>query len=269
MSEREQSALRLSSASARLGFLDKWWQGAAYPRMPKPEGSQTLVDSAFERVADLFSPEWCDDPRPHPAWFYLVARGTLSFSFLLDLGLDLLAVDACLRTPTLWKDLRNGECFSSTRLELGIAADLRRCGQYIEFRPPLPSGRKSDLLAQHAEQSVFIEIKHLSPSDSQLSLNRLSIMLISGLSDAQRTAPWLGFPEAHYDVEISDRTLGLLGAGPEVDEATTVGIIKAILADVNDHFKEAHPPFDFDVSGFARVRIGADAKSTVGGPAFS
>jgi hypothetical protein len=171
-------------------YEDKFWQGEEYRRLLMPTFPLEGVDRAFERVAEIFNSDWCGDAKGHPILFELLARGSMPFVFLLELGLNLLAVQDCLRLPSIIEDLRNAEPFLSTLLELKIAAMLRADGYKIEFRPPLPSGKRSDLMADIQGQRTYVEIKRLSESDTQESFHQLFCRLNAAISELRCSESW-------------------------------------------------------------------------------
>jgi hypothetical protein len=247
----------------------KWWQGKQYRRMLNPGLSLELVDRAMERAFGVFTSGWYAENAKHPACFCFSTRGSGPFTFLFELGIDLLLVSECLRLPSVVNDLRRASAFSSTRTELSLAAALTRYGHQVEFRPPLPHGKCADLAVRDHDETVFIEIKLLSQSEAQVSFQRLCVALVLALSDLQRRAPWSGCAGLGYEIDITSKTLGRLGAGAEADEATIAAVVDKVGIDLTSQFANGEPPFDFYAASYARVRIARDAKCTLTGPPFA
>lgn len=238
--------------------------------MLNPDLPPELVDRAMGQVFGVFTSAWQTENAQHPACFYLGARGSMPFTFLFELGVDLLLTSECLRLPSVIHDLRQASSFSSARTELNLAAALTRCGHIIEFRPPLANGKSADLATKdHPEQTVFIEIKQLSQSEAQLSLQRLFMALVSTFSELQRREPWSACAGVGYEIEITHKTLGLLGANAVADEATIAAVVAAVNAEVANRFASGQPPFEFNAGSYARIRIAPDAKCTLAGPPFA
>jgi|SRR5579862_2450549 len=247
----------------------KWWQSEQYRRMLNPDLSLELVDRAMERVFGVFTPDWCAENTKHPACFYLSARGLMPFTFLFELGIDLLLVSECLRLPSVIHDLRQASAFSSARTELSFGAALKRCGHRVEFRPLLPNGKCADLATNDQDQTAFIEIKQLSQSEAQVSFQRLCMALVLAFSDLQRREPWSTYASFGYEIDITSKTVGLLGAGTEADEATIAAVVDAVRTELTGRFAYTEPPFDFNIGSYARLRIALDAKCTLTGPPFA
>ncbi len=254
---------------AETPYEAKWWQSEQYRRMLNPDLPPELVDRAMERVFDVLNPDWCAENRKHPACFYLSARGSMPFTFLFELGVDLLLASECLRLPSVIDDLRQASAFASTRTELGLAAALTRCGHRVEFRPPLPNGKCADLAVADQDQTVFIEIKQLSQSEAQVSFQRLCLALVRALTELQRREPWSTCAGFGYEIDITSKTVGLLGANPRADEATIAAVVDSVRAELTSRFANAKPPFDFNVGDYARLRIALNAKCTLTGPPFA
>jgi hypothetical protein len=248
---------------------DKWWHAEQYRRMLNPDFPQEMVDRAMDRVIEVFHSDWQTENAQHPACFYLRARGSMPFVFLFELGIDLLLTSDCLRQPSVIHDLRRASTFSSARTELSLASALTRCGHIIEFRPPLANGKSADLATKDPEQTVYIEIKQLSQSEAQLSLQRLFMALVSTFSELQRREPWSACTGVGYEIEITHKTLGLLGANAVADEATIAAVVAAVNTEVTHRFASGRPPFAFTVGSYACVRIATDANCTLAGPPFA
>lgn len=259
----------MSESTAVASPQDKWWRTDSCMRILNSSLPGDFVDSVMLRLHQVFDPDWCGRREAHPVRFYLHARGTIPFAYLFELACDLSYVSECLRFPSLVDDLRKAALFSSSRLELQIAAGLVRSGQLVDFRPPLASGRRADLLSHDSSHDLFIEVKETTQSVPQASLQTLNFSLITALSDLQRTEPWKSFADMGFQVEVSDTTLGLLGAGGDVDEATISGVTRAVVAEVKERFAKCQPPFEFDVDQYARVRIAPGAQCTLGGPPYA
>ena len=250
-------------------YGEKWWHEEQYRRILAPQLTPDRVDRAVACVADVFNTKWSERNEPHPAWMFLLPRGTLPLASLLELGLDLLTMAGSCRLRSVVHDLRQASHYLSTRLELSLAALLKRDGHDVEFRPPLPNGKAADLVADAADQRVFLEVKRLSESEVRISTQRLSFATIAAISDLQRSEPWSKFPQVGYDIELTDQVSGLFGAGTETDQATIGGLVNAIVSEVKTCFARNVPPFDFEVARLARIRIGPEAKCSVGGPTLN
>src|SRR5690348_8071774 len=107
---------------------DKWWHEEQYQRLLNPRISLAEVDAAVQRVSEVFTSEWVQQAAPHPAWTFLLPKGTLPLSSLLALGFDLVATDGTPGLQSIVHDLRQTSQYVSTRLELSIAAALVRAG---------------------------------------------------------------------------------------------------------------------------------------------
>ncbi len=140
-------------------YSSKWWYEEQYQRMYGAEIDNGELDRAVACVAEVFNAQWAADTGLHPAHSLLLATG------LYNLGTDLLALEGVRRLPSVIHDLKQPSHYESTRLEVELAALLRRHGYGVEFRPPLPDGRKSDILAS-SDQQLCLEAKYLSSSRS-------------------------------------------------------------------------------------------------------
>lgn len=89
------------------------------------------------------------------------------------------------------------------------------------------------------------------------------------MSDLQRSESWANLTDHGYEIEISEQTVGLLGAGAEADAATISGVVNRVVNEIRDHLGRAAPPLDFDVAPYARVRIAPKLQSALFGPAFA
>jgi hypothetical protein len=252
----------------------KWWHDEQYRTLFNPAIALTQVDAAIARVAEVFNVKWAERAEigfaerteRHPALTFLLARGTMSLASLLDLGSDLLAVDGSYRLPSITRDLRQPSLYLSTRLELCLAAALRRENHAVAFRPVLPNGRESDLVCDGGGQRIFVESKRLLESVVQLSTLRLSIAIVSAFFELQRSGLWSTFGPMGYEIVLSDRINGLFGAGPEIDQATITGLVTKIIIRMRNRLASSKPPFEFDIARLAHIRVGPDAKCTLAGP---
>lgn len=250
-------------------YGEKWWQEEQY-RGYLPNITPERVDAAIARVAELFGPKLSPDAQPHPAWMFLGPRGTLPLECLVELGSDLLDVEGCLRLPSIIRDLLVPSHFEGTRLELMLAAVLQRKDFCVEFRPELPSGKRSDLRVENGEQTVFFEVKRLSASETQESVSHLSTSLIFAVGEILQTKnPWPDMAGIGYEIELSDAINNLLGTGLESDGATIQGIVAQVGTELNARILSQVPPIIYDVAGVVRVRIGPNIRNCLSGPTLS
>src|SRR5271157_2516995 len=249
-------------------YGEKWWQEEQY-RGYLPNVSPERVDAAVARVAELFGPELAPDAEPHPAWMFLGPRGTLPLECLVELGSDLIDMEGCVRLPSIIRDLLIPSHFESTRLELMLAAVIRREGFCVEFRPELPSGKRSDLRVGNGQQTVFLEVKRLSASEAQESVSRLSMALIIAVGEILRAIPWPDAPGIGYEIELSDVVSNLMGAGLESDAAIIQGIVAQVGTELKARLLSEVHPIIYEVAGVVRVRIGPNVRNCLSGPTLS
>jgi hypothetical protein len=55
----------------------------------------------------------------------------------------------------------------------------------------------------------------------------------------------------------------------DADEATIAAVVSAVIGELKNRFANSSPPFEFDVGGYAHIRIALDAKYTLTGPPFA
>jgi hypothetical protein len=65
---------------------------------------------------------------------------------------------------------------------LDLAAHFKRLGHEIEFRPPLPNGKKADFVVA-SDTSVYFEIKRLQKPERRLAVEELVNRITFALSD--------------------------------------------------------------------------------------
>lgn len=255
----------LSVAKHLEWYGEKWWQEDQY-RGFLPNVTAEQVDAAIARVARVFDSKWMARAEPHPAWVFLGPHGTFPLECLVELGSDLLDVDGVLRLPSVIHDLRVPSHFESTRLELRLAALLRREGYDLEFRPSLPNCREADLAVKDGDQRVFLEVKRLLESEAQTSTSRLSMAIIVAVGDLLRTKPWVDIPGMSYEIELSDSIGDLMRAGPVSDRVTIQGLTSGVVAELKARLEHQTPPFEYEVARLVRVRIGHNLRAGLSGP---
>jgi hypothetical protein len=246
---------------------DKWWREAEYAHLLNPEMPFELIDLAMNEVATVFNEAWFAGGNwNHPAMHSLAARGLSPLQYLVDLGRDLLQVSGCPRLPTVKDELRQASHFASARVLLMVGAALSRDGHLVEFGPELPSGKRPDILAESAGQRVFIEVKNLAESEAHAAYDMLSFALMDAISDLQFSPPWSKFSDCGFDIDITEQTVALLGAGVEVDQATIRVVVNSVIIGITQHFAQSEPPFEFSAGGYAQVRIAKDTRGSLSSP---
>jgi hypothetical protein len=245
-----------------------WWH-IEQMRGPLPSGvTLDIADRAMERVAHVFNADWCARPSVHPVFRFMHMTGSMPFRFFLDLGQDLLAVSECLRLPSIEKDLRQENCFVSTRFELEIAALLADAGHAVEFRPPLPNNKIADLAVPENGDKTHYEIKLLNGEEAHASVGILHIQIAEAMSSltisSSEASPSLG-----YEVTIAPSILNILGGGAEVDAAVCAAIMSEFNASFVRNVANPPAPVEFLAGPHIHIRIARGITSSVGGPPMS
>ena len=239
----------------------KWWLEEQYTRVYKGKASPAEVDKAICRVAEVFDLNWGRRTPRHPIYYWLLSTGLVPLQALYGLGRDLLILDGSLRLTSVIDDLKNPCNYESAMFEVDIAAHLKRCLHSIEFRPRLPNGKESDFVARFEGQQVYVEIKRLQESQTQLALNHLSQSVAFSLSDLTKRSTHSAVKEANYKVEFDTGLVGLLGGDPESDEAVIERIKQRILEEVSER-AERNQPIDFVIPSVARVSVWTSGERT-------
>jgi hypothetical protein len=244
-----------------IWFVSKWWHKPQYPTFLGAGITPAAVDEALEQVAVVFDTKWMkEDQRGHPIWNSLLVPGCPSLETLFELGRDLVTVTGTLRLPSVVDDLKHKSQFHSARFELGLAAQLRRCGHDMEFRPPLPNGKNSDFIARLSGQNTFFEAKRLSQSEASQSLTQLSLALMTQMSTLTRPPDC-----SNYEIELAESLTSLLGSGAENDNVTIEAAVTRIVTEVQKRLP-IESPIDITIERLARVRLGTFKHSSLTGP---
>jgi hypothetical protein len=192
---------------------------------------------------------------------------TVAFNWLFNLGSNLIALENVLRLPSAADDLKEPTNFESARLELEIAAILRRDGYRIELHPPLPNKKNADILAA-SDRQVYIEVKCISESASEVSIFRLFHFLTMALSDLFVSWPDPSLGTRIYNIEVAEDIIELLGANDAVDAATHHTVIGSIIDGIKTHL-DHECCAAFVLPRIATVKIfprTGDYASGIGGP---
>lgn len=238
-------------------WQDKWWLQEEYTQFYSEKLSPEIVDQAIMRVAAVFDLNWRHRTARHPVYLSLLAKGLMPLEALYSLGSDLLCVDGSLRLPTVVDDLRNPGNYESTRLELEIAAHLKRVAHSIEFRPSVPGGREADFIATHGAQATYFEIKRFRASEHQASLQWLAQSVSFSLTDIISRHPSLA--ERNIEVALDHGLCDLLGMGPEVDAKVIDVITGQIIRGIEERAEQGEP-CSFEIPSFAVVELGPPGK---------
>lgn len=238
-------------------WADKWWLQEEYTQFYSENLSPEVVDLAIMRVAAVFDLDWGHRTARHPIYLSLLAKGLMPLEVLCSLGSDLLCVDGSLRLPTVVDDLRNPGNYESSRLELEIAAHLRRFGHDIEFRPPIPNGREADFVTRNEAQAVYFEIKRFRTSEHHAALQWLAQSVSFSLSDIISRHPSLA--ERNIEVALDHGLSDLLGMGPEVDAKVIDVITGQIIRGVEERAQQGEV-CSFEIPSFAVVEVGPPGK---------
>jgi len=214
--------------------------------------AQQEVDDRFNRVTEVFSGEWQQSTTPHPAFLVLLTQGLLPFQFLFSLGGNLLTVAECLRVKQLIHDLQLPDTYESALLELQVAAHLKGKGHEIEFRPPLVSGKKSDLVATWTEQKAFLEIKRMQPSKHQQAMDALGQEVGFAASDLGSDSRYPQLAGKWFRIELDPYAADLLSGGPEADRSTIRTVVTSIVSEISSRAEKEQT---FDVPSLARVMV--------------
>lgn len=204
-------------------WLDKWWLGEEYARHYGGRVSPAIMNEAVLLVSKVFNGEWVKHSAGHPATGLVLGKGFIPLTFLYELGRDLDALGDARGMRALIKDLRNPSTFESARFEFQVAGLLARAGHAIEFRPKLPNGRESDLLARVDSQRSFVEVKRIGESYAERAVSQFSMELASAVMDcvAKEDSPVRGLKCL---VEL-DPQLPQVFTGPRTDEALIGGLV--------------------------------------------
>lgn len=247
---------------------EKWWHEAQYQRSLDSDASMEQIDSALNRVAEVFDEDWCGSNTRHPVSFQIHSRGLNPLRFLSTLGQQLISVATCLRHQQLIEDLKRADHFSSAYLELFVASKLQEHGHCVELRPKLPNEKNADILTKEDGLGVFWEIKQLSPSDARKAVEQLSQELLFSVARLQASGDtWP--KEAGYEIVISERTLDSLGAGDDSDQALTAELIGMMMTEMNNRLQIGELPFEFNIRSYLNVRVGIGLTPRLSGPVFA
>lgn len=246
-----------------------WWHKDQYRGILPPDLPADRVGAAMNRAYEVFDPEWRQSNLAHPAIAAIALPGTLSFHFMFALGTDLLSVDKCLRYGKVIESLRKPREYSPARTELAVAAALRRKSHEIEFQPPLPNGRKADLIAESHGQTVYIEIKKLLQSEARGLLNRLSLALLLAIGEVFRTDPYSNFPSLGYEIRITETVFDVLGGDKEANEAAISRIVSGAVEEAKNRLVYGEPPFCFPAGECVHLHIASGIRSSVSEPSLN
>jgi len=246
-----------------------WWHEDQYCDILPPGLPAGLVDAAMNRAYEVFDPAWRQSNLSHPAIAAIALPGSLSFHFMFELGIDLLSVDKCLRYGRVIKGLREPSEYFAARAELAVAAMLRRKGHEIKFQPPLPNGKKADLIAESHGQTVYIEVKKLLQSDARGLLNRLSFALLLAVGEIFRAEPYSNFQSLGYEIEITETAFDILRGDEAANEAAISRIISDAVEATKDRLVHGEPPFRFPAGECVHLRVASGIQSSVSEPSLN
>jgi len=246
-------------------WQSRWWLDQQYAYLYGDGLSRELLDEAVGRVSEIFTGEWASRTPFHPMYGVLIATGSFPLVNLLRLGDNLLQVAGTLRLPSVIKDLQIASHFESARLELEVAAHLRRAGFAVEFRPRLPTGKRADILVRVQEQQVYIEIKKFAESKVHESTGWLVQSVNSALAEMFDHTP--GLESRKYVVQLELDVGNLFGSDPEKNVAVMGGITRKIRYEIVARL-DGPFPLNFPIPSIGQIFVGGDARagSSVGCP---
>lgn len=232
---------------------ERWWLSEEYERVCAHHSiTHQEVDDRFDRVMEVFSPEWQHTTPPHPVLYVLLTKGLLPLQFLFSLGGNLRSAAECLRFKHVVQDLRLPDTYESARLELQIASYLKDKGHGIEFRPPLNSGKQSDFVAARSEQKAFFEIKRMQPSRQQRAMDALGQEVGLAASDLGTDPRYPQLTGKWFRIEIDPYVAELLSGEPEADRVTIRTVVTSI---VNEISTRAEKEQEFELPSLANVTV--------------
>jgi hypothetical protein len=243
-----------SDGKPRYWAVDQWWLTEEYAQVYREKISLDEMDRAIRRVADVFTKKWQDVTPQHPVYYWLLSKGLVPLDFLYVLGKNLIALEECLRLPSVVRDLRHPGDYESAMLEVGIAAHLRRAGHQIEFRPKLPNGKSSDFVADSKGQQAYFEVKRLRESDRQLAIGDLGNLIASELMDLTSSPIRPRIQGKHYEVVIDAAVFYSLGKGCETDHQIIQTVRECIAQEVVRRL-DTNLPLQFVIPSVATVKI--------------
>jgi hypothetical protein len=174
-------------------------------------------------------------------------KGTMALEFLYGLGEDLKHVAEAEGLESIIGRVRNPREFERALFELQVGAILRRKGHSITFDPPLPNGRRADILAEKDAVKVFFELKKLRPSQTDRAVDwfvrELSFLI------SQLTGPGGRLENCHYQIHLGPELLTCLGNGDDMDKAVIAGTINALKAEIDERVNAGELSFEIQNVG--------------------
>lgn len=233
---------------------ERWWLTEEYARIYRERINTSDLDRVICRVADVFSRHWQSKAHAHPVNYWLLSKGLAPLEFLYGLGVNLAAIEGCLRLPSVIRDLRHSGDYESAMLELAIAAHLQRSGHHVEFRPKLPNGRSSDFVTDSKGQTVYFEIKRLRESERQLAIRDLGNLLASTLIELTNSPTRPQIRGRHYEIVVDTAVFYGFGKSRETD-IKLIETVRQTIAQEIDSRLEKNLPLDFVIPSIGSVRI--------------
>lgn len=250
-------------------WTSKWWLDEQYARAYRERASPEQIDRVVRRVAEVFDPRWARSRTQHPFYQWILGTGTMVLEFLIGLGQDLETVEGSKRFSRIIKGLRHPTDCQSAMLTLEIAAVLKRSGHEIEFDPPLPNGKWSDLVARLEGQQVYFEIKRMQESQRRQAVEQLMISVGSSLSDLFHTPKKPGLAGAGYRVALAPELAKRFGRGWEADNVEMKNVTELIIQEISKRV-DSGQSLEFVIPSVATVIIGDTGRESSGltGPPF-
>jgi len=243
----------------------EWWVADEYARVYEPQLTRADVSRAIHRVARVFDEKWMRKRAPHPMLGWLLATGLWPLQTLFELGQDLLTLDGADNFRPVIQDLRLGSHFDSARLELSIAATLKRRDHCIAFRPQLPnSQKKADFVARLAGEHVYFEMKHLGESDFTRTLHRYLWRVGEAVRQFFADSSHPALRATNYEIDLDPWFTTILGSGQTNDDALIEDFMRRLLNAIQER-AESGEELRFPVPRLASVFVGktADGRSSV------
>jgi|ERR1051326_8620493 hypothetical protein len=230
----------------------QWWRQDQYAEYHQIIGLDR-IERNIDRVFRVFDKKLAKRWQWHPFGQCIFGKGTSVLEFLQAFGDDLLTVDGCLRLPSVEADLRNPLDCLSARLELELAAHLKRCGSGIEFRPSVLRNKRSDFVV-YSDPLVYFEIKKIQKSDDRLAVEVFVQSLILALSDIVPTSDKPSAKNCQVEIDlheaVTQRLESRTARGPVTKE-----IFEKLIPEIRERVA-AQEACEFVVPSIGKVRIG-------------
>ncbi len=171
----------------------------------------------------------------HPLFDYFFTEGLIPFQYMVSLGLNLFTAVKANLLGYIAERLKNSSDYSGAHFELEILSHLILRGYSVERDPPSGTKKKKgDLKVSKESETVFIEVKRLHPSLTNVSVSTMTNLIFCDVLSDPRISEIANILHLELSNDLVDMAKTKKGKGltPILDSW------QAISKQIRDHIME-------------------------------